>query len=208
MKLIHLAPLLLLACAPGGAEFAGGPPPGRRPPVFISPMGEAFRGAPADRSPLMSWFERADADHDERLSAAEFSRDAMAFFARLDGDGDGSLIPAEVAAYELATPELRVMPVGAGPPGGAGPSGGMAPPAGGRPPGGMRAPPPEFQGAARFGLLAIPHPVASADADLDRSITRAEFAAAARRRFGMLDQDGTGELTLTGLQGRRGGRRR
>jgi hypothetical protein len=74
--------------------------------------------------------------------------------------------------------------------GGMGISGGMAG-------GGMAG------GAARFGLLAIPHPIMSADEDFNRGISPAEFDRAAASRFNMLDQAHQGRLTLAGLVERR-----
>jgi Ca2+-binding EF-hand superfamily protein len=46
----------------------------------------------------------------------------------------------------------------------------------------------------------MPEPVAAADADLDRAISRAEFDQAARERFKLLDRDRKGVLTLAGLE--------
>ena len=66
-------------------------------------------------------------------------------------------------------------------------------------------------GAARFGLLPIAHPILDADVDFNRGVTRAEFDAAAGRRFNQLNVSGSGRLTLEELreartQLRRGGR--
>jgi hypothetical protein len=58
-------------------------------------------------------------------------------------------------------------------------------------------------GAARFGLLAIPHPIMSADDDLNRGISIAEWDRAAASRFNMLDEAHDGRLTLAELTARR-----
>lgn len=97
---------------------------------------------------------------------------------------------------------------------GGGMGGGMGDDAGGGPSGGGTTPAftDERQGAARFGLLAIPEPVTGADADMNRNITPDEFAASAKRRFAMLDTNGDGVLDRAELpampEGRPGGRRR
>lgn len=54
-------------------------------------------------------------------------------------------------------------------------------------------------GAAAYGLLAEAEPVRAADTDLDGRITRAEFLAAADRRFNLLDKRKDGKLTLDEL---------
>jgi hypothetical protein len=57
-----------------------------------------------------------------------------------------------------------------------------------------------LQGAARYGLLNIPQPVASADADFNRLITLTEFRQAASYRFNLLDDRGLGRITLPELE--------
>jgi len=59
-----------------------------------------------------------------------------------------------------------------------------------------------LQGAARYGLLNIPQPVASADADFDRTVTLIEFGRAASFRFKLLDSNGRGMITLPELEER------
>ena len=59
-----------------------------------------------------------------------------------------------------------------------------------------------LQGAARYGLLNIPQPVASADADFNRAMTLVEFRQAASYRFKLLDSSGQGRLTLAELEER------
>jgi hypothetical protein len=58
----------------------------------------------------------------------------------------------------------------------------------------------KLQGAARYGLLNLPEPVAAADTDFDRAITRTEFREAALRRFTLLDSRHQGHLTLAQLE--------
>ena len=65
--------------------------------------------------------------------------------------------------------------------------------------GARRRQPRELLGAAAYGLLAEAEPVAAADTDLDGRVTKAEFLAAADRRFKRLDKRGDGKLTLDEL---------
>jgi hypothetical protein len=53
---------------------------------------------------------------------------------------------------------------------------------------------------ARLGLLGLSEPVATADTDLSRGITRDEFHRAAQLRFHALDVDHRGLLTLAVLE--------
>ncbi|TVV72883.1 hypothetical protein FOY91_13410 [Sphingomonas solaris] len=141
-------------------------------------MGQPFRAAADAADPAGAWFAQADADRDGRITPAEFAADADRFFTTLDTDRDGELIPAEVSAYERnVAPEIRL----------------YAP----RAPGPLRAPTRKERkaageygmplGAGRWSFLNIPEPVAAADADFNRGVTRAEFAAAAADRFRQID---------------------
>ena len=58
---------------PAGAQRDDRP----RGRLFISPMGEPFRGP----DPVRQWFDGADANKDGALTADEFVADAMRFFA-------------------------------------------------------------------------------------------------------------------------------
>lgn len=58
-------------------------------------------------------------------------------------------------------------------------------------------------GAARFGLLPIPHPIMAADEDLNRGVSIAEWDHAAASRFNMLDEAHNGRLTMAELTARR-----
>jgi Ca2+-binding EF-hand superfamily protein len=51
-----------------------------------------------------------------------------------------------------------------------------------------------------MGLLKIPEPVTSADTNFDRGVSTAEFDAAAKQRFQLLDSKNRGALTLRDLQ--------
>ncbi|MFL6760582.1 EF-hand domain-containing protein [Sphingomonas sp.] len=55
------------------------------------------------------------------------------------------------------------------------------------------------QGASRYGLLDLPEPVVSADADFNRGVSLSEFRQAAAQRFIALDLDHHGYLTLPAL---------
>lgn len=195
-------------------------------------MGEPFRGG--GRETLVAqWFAGADTDHDGRLSRAEFRADAARFFRTLDTDGNGELSADEVRRYETeVAPEIRVGSAGGGRQGAAGGGrgggghgghhgggfGGGGGRGGGGGGGGEHSPGggagggdvDRVQGGGRFGLLNIPEPVASADTDFNRTVSLAEFKAAADRRFDLLDPDGNGVLTLAGLphRGPAGGDRR
>jgi Ca2+-binding EF-hand superfamily protein len=188
--------------------------------AFISPMGEPFRPhAPGDDT-LADWFRQADSNHDGVLTVAEMQADADRFFATLDADHDGEIDPDELTHYEWEiAPDIQVMSrtrraagdtsatmrrAGAergrtdgqwrrgasdeddvGRDGALGRGGGMD--------GGL-------QGAARYALLNIPEPVASADTDFDRGITLSEFRQAAVARFQLLDSKHQGKLSLSQLE--------
>lgn len=174
--------------------------------LFLSPMGEPFRGAGGREAQVRRWFDGADANHDGVLTRAEFRADAARFFATLDRNRDGEIGPEEVAYYETEiAPEIRVGGYGGrmGRPGGGhrgghgghrGGGGGPGPAAGNASPG--EAP---LQGAARFGFFPYPEPVTAADADLNRGITLAEFLAAADQRFLALDSAHDGALRFETL---------
>jgi hypothetical protein len=202
-----IVPLLMLAAA---AE----PPPiiVKAYPwaPFISPMGEPFRPPSTGQAPIARWFVQADRNRDGILTAEEMQLDADRFFARLDTDHDGQIDPDELKTYEWEiAPDIQVN-------------------SGWKRPRGEIAAKPEpgpdqtlgdrswkraddrhdgyqingLQGAARYGLLNIPQPVASADADFNRLITLTEFRQAASYRFKLLDNHGQGRITLPELEAR------
>ena len=63
-----------------------------------------------------------------------------------------------------------------------------------------------LQGAARYGLLNMPEPVAAADADFNRGVTLKEFRQAAIDRFQLLDTSTTAGLRLPELEAHAAGR--
>lgn len=197
-------------------------PPGRRGPrIFVSPAGEVYRPGPGGR-PFADWFRRADADGDGAIGWDEFRADFARVFATFDTDGDGEVEPEEVTRYETELlPEMSsTFGFGRrGGSGGRGRGGGGAPPDGSSDPGraggggetgalptsGRRRPAysASMTGAARFGLLPIPHPIMEADLNFNRGVTRDEWERAARRRFTALDSAHNGRLTpMSLLEGR------
>jgi len=186
------------------------PPPGPRVRLFISPMGEPFRGPDG----FGTWLAGADADHDGAVTLAEFRADAERFFKTLDTDGNGYIDGFEMQAYERErVPEIASMGVedargggrrgfggrrGGGKGGAPQPGGDAGKAAGGTQAGAFK--PGGRDGAARFSLLNIPQPVAQADEDWNGRITLLEWDHAATRRFALLDKANTGRLTRESLQ--------
>ncbi|HET9641000.1 MAG TPA: hypothetical protein VFP12_17555 [Allosphingosinicella sp.] len=178
-------PLLLLV-APAASTAKPAPPPPAHNGPFLSPMGEPFRSAQLAMDNVGAWFAAADRDRDRALTLAELRDDAERFFVLLDGDRDGELEMVEIARYENEiAPEVQVglqmRATGIGDWGG-----------------GRRRRVQVYErgvdGAGRFSFLKIPHPVMAADADMNRGVSRAEFAQAAAERFGLLDQDRDGRI--------------
>ncbi len=179
---------------------------------FISPMGEPFRGRATNEAPIARWFGRADRNQDGMLTADEMQADADRFFKRLDSNHDGQVDPDELMTYEWEiAPEIQVNSNWRRPRGqGAIKTAAEPQPSPDRPAGeggwkraedahdGYRTD--GLQGAARYGLLNIPQPVASADADFNRAVTLIEFRRAASIRFKLLDSHGQGRITLPELE--------
>ena len=177
-------------------------------------MGEPFRSSSRDGDTLANWFRQADQDHDGRLTLEEMQQDAERFFSVLDVNHDGEIDPDEIAHYEnIIAPEISSGPhfevasaAGGAPEGGGRRGGGGHHRGGGAHHGGGEGgfrnnSGGEFdRGAARFGLLDLPEPVASADANFNRGVSLAEFRDAAGQRFLALDLDHHGYLTLAGLE--------
>ncbi|MES2055234.1 MAG: EF-hand domain-containing protein [Pseudomonadota bacterium] len=221
-----------LVTTPGHAQDAPPPgtpathpsgTPGDRPHgrLFISPMGEPFRGdKPAD-----AWFDGADTNHDDALDLAEFTQDERRFFALLDRGHDGEIDPDDIENYETAiAPEIRVRDFGGGG-GGAhrggggggggrhggggggghrGGGGGMRGGGGGgeseaSPSGGETRVTYGKQGAARFSYFDFPEPVTIADTNFNRGVDAREFDTAARQRFALLDKNGDGKIEKSEL---------
>ncbi|KQX24845.1 MULTISPECIES: hypothetical protein [unclassified Sphingomonas] len=168
-----------------------------KPVLFISPMGEPFRPKGDGDDPVRRWFDQADRNRDGTLTVGELMLDGDRFFATLDKDGSGELLPDEVGAYEQdVAPEIRLYQRrpersadDAGKPD--------------RRRGGKRAELPAGVdgtiGAGRYGFLNIPNPVAAADRDLNRAVTTQEFRAAAADRFADLDPQQTKALRFDQL---------
>ena len=160
---------------------------------FISPMGEPYRSQIAGEAPIARWFAKADRNQDGMLSSDEMQADADRFFKKLDSDHDGRIGPEEIKTYEWEiAPEIQVN-------------------SDWRQARGQPRPKHDshdgyqingLQGAARYGILNIPQPVASADADFNRAVSLAEFRQAAATRFQLLDGNNLGRLTLVELEQR------
>jgi EF hand len=177
---------------------------------FISPMGEPFRAKTSTDDTLAKWFYQADRNHDGVLTIDEMQADAEHFFATLDTNHDGEIDPTELAYYEWeVAPDIQVMAKTRRAPGETSPK--AAPP---RPDQGLGRGRPSgreeddaqlgiagtLQGAARYGLLNMPEPVAAADTDFNRGITLSEFRDAAVLRFNLLDSAHQGKLSLAQLE--------
>ena len=167
--------------------------PGTKP-IFLSPMGEPFRSEAGQPYPSAVWFAVADKDKDGALTHDEFVADALRFFETLDTNKDGKLTPDEVGHYEaVIAPETSIYS--------ARPDdffdrsrreqdrGAMAD---SRDYGGP-------MGAGRYAWLNVPEPVVAADLDVDRIVTRDEFATAAARIFERLDVLNRNKLRLSDL---------
>jgi hypothetical protein len=197
--------------------------------LFISPCGEPYRGRPGDPYPVVLWFKQADLNHDGVVDKVEFRADHAGFFDALDPDHKGVLDGADVAFYEhrvapdlfgperislLVPPESQPDRLGAklirvqgrlrgqfaggnpqdqsmvGTEGAQGAAGGL---------GAHRKEPRGMVGAQAYTLLIEAEPLSAADTNLDGRITKAEFMAAADRRFALLDKRHDGKLTLDEL---------
>jgi Ca2+-binding EF-hand superfamily protein len=174
---------------------------------FISPMGEPFRSRTPDDDPFARWFHQADGDQDGMLTADEMRADAERFFAALDVDRDGRIDSEERMAYESKiAPEVQVnsdwkrtrQETAAEARSGDYTDRGNRRRRWSNEIDGYQLD--GLQGAARYGLLNLPEPVAGADANFDRFVSLDEFRLAASYRFQLLDRDRSGELTLKNLE--------
>jgi len=175
---------------------------------FISPMGEPFRPPSSGEAPIARWFAQADSNRDGALTAEEMQADADRFFARLDDNHDGQIDPQEISSYEYdIAPDVQVNSSWKRR---RGETATKVESDGDRSFGdsgrredrhdGYNAD--DLQGAARYGLLNIPQPVAGADADFNRLVTMTEFRQAASYRFKLLDTQALGRITLAELETR------
>ncbi len=190
--------------------------------LFISPCGEPFVAPASAPYPIVNWFNGADANHDGKLDAVEFTNDSERFFAVLDRNHDGFIDSREVNIYEhVFVPEIlprngteaeglmiRVaMQFDAGGAGYAAGGSNVAQGAQGpldvSPPVDPNAPPRQRldsnQGAVPFSLFAAPEPVRAADRNLDGKVSQQEFRNLAARRFASLDTTMRGYLLLAEL---------
>lgn len=164
------------------AQTAPAQPHFRR--LFVSPMGEPFRGN-GDQDQMVAWFNGVDRNGDGDVTRAEFVVDALRFFKLLDQDHDGAITAPEIDHYEADIfPEMS----------------GLREPGGeqGRKAGNKHRNE-GFEGAALYGILDITEPVTATDTDFDGRVSPQEFRAAASLRFDLLDIDKNGILTLAEL---------
>ena len=174
---------------------------------FISPMGEPFRARTTADDTLADWFYQADRNHDGVLTMEEMTADADRFFAKLDTDHNGEIDPDELVHYEWEiAPDIQVNSRKRRAPGEPVPKTqpresddfdiAQGPERGAR----RRPKDDGLEGAARYGLLNIPEPVAAADINFDRGISLAEFRQAAVARFQLLDSSHQGRIGLAQLE--------
>lgn len=194
-----------LIVALSGVAHAQDKPEAPRPRgLFISPMGEPFRGMVDGKAPQDVWFDNADTNHDGALTLDEFRDDAMRWFKVLDRKGDGEIDPADIEYYEtVLAPEAR---------GGGFETGGPTMGDDGQLKAADIGSTRVMSGLARFNYLGSPEPVTAADTGLNGGVSPSEFMAAAKRRFDLLDTNHDGKITKAELPDlhpgalRRGGR--
>ena len=214
--MIAILPVLLFA-AQGAAAAAGNAPAGRTQ-TFIAPSGEPFRASGNVAYPVAQWFAGADKNADGKLDIDEFTADFMHFFEQLDVNHDGAIDGIERTRYEnQVAPETLGNAVDNGNvfanedvdndiagEGAAEQDTGPVTAQRDKPLYGSNP-----SGAARYDLLGMPEPVAAMDTELRGRISRRVAEEAARYRFGLLDQQHLGYVTLatlppTYVQSRRG----
>lgn len=161
--------------------------------LFVAPNGKPWRGEPGEPYPSAAWFAAADANHDGKLTRAEFVAEFTPYFDVLDSDHNGEIGPNEISHYEhVILPEVQ-MSAGAfggiGSPDTSGGSGDDAPP----------QPPERPGGASFFGFFGAPEPLLIMDRNFNRGISRSEYAAAAARSWRLLNPDGKPWLTRADL---------
>ena len=183
-RFLALMPLLVAGAVPALAQTGGDL-------LFISPMGEPFRGT-REAPPEIAWFNGTDINHDGSLTPDEMVADADRFFKTLDVDKSGEIDPAEIERYETEiAPEVRTGEVSVSSRDDADASGD---------PDSMAGMPQGLDkystrhGAVMFGYFGFPEPVMAADANFNRGVSRREFQLAALQRFKLLDVNGDGIL--------------
>jgi EF hand len=190
---LAMASLLVPAVWPAAAQS---PATGGPRELFVAPSGKPYRGQTGAPYPVATWFAAADADHDGRLTRAEYRADFMAFFTELDKDHDGEIGPAEIEHYEIAIlPETRVNALAFG-------TGieSTTPSSDSDQAASPRGPSIDLpRGAGLFGFFNTPEPIIAMDMNLNGGVSRSEFAAAADRSFHELDSANRGYLTLDTL---------
>lgn len=199
--------LVLLAAAPASQPITV---TGHAWAPFISPMGEPFRARTRTDDTLALWFARVDANRDGAITLDEMQADAARFFATLDTNSDGEIDPEELIHYEWEiAPDIQVSAKTRLAPGETAEvrekrrrDADLAaldeddfPKRRGK-----KSKQGNLEGAARYGLLNLPEPVAAADADFNRGVSLEEFRLAAASRFVLLDTTKQGRLSLPQLQ--------
>jgi hypothetical protein len=111
---VLLAATVLTGCAGHGDDDAAPDP--NTPPVTMlySPNGEPLNGGPLGRptcrEALSGWFDRLASPPDGVITQAAFLADARTQFRRMDIDGNGYLVPEELARFRL--PYRQPLPAG------------------------------------------------------------------------------------------------
>lgn len=168
------------------------------PVYFVSPNGEPFRATAVGASPIAPWFTRTDGDHDQRITAPEFTADAARFFAEVDSNHDGQATSPEVSTLRTRTaPQLETLFPYAStmedeanrPNTWVNQNGNLMK---------RQAPPPRR--IVIVSLLREREPVMASDSDFNRRATRAEYDTATAQRFRLLDTDRDGALTMPELE--------
>lgn len=200
MRAFLLAASLLPLLALPAAAPAAKPPSDRAMArmLFVAPNGRPWRGQPGEPYPSAAWFAAADANHDGKLTRAEYIAEFASYFDTLDSDHDGEIGPDEISRYEHdILPEVQMS---------AGAFGGIATYADAPPPSedgsdsdSPPSPPERVGGASFFNFFRTPEPLLTMDLNFNRGISRAEYAAAAARTWRMLNAEGKAWLTLADL---------
>lgn len=194
------AMILIAVCALGLAATSAiarkeAQPVIQPPTVYLSLMGEPFRGPEGGPTALSEWFAGADRDHDGAVTLAEVQQDGARFFATLDLNKDGVIDFDEMGHYEnvIAPAQLRF-------------EGGLRPIVSSDRDDNRGVYQPRNRkhraGSGRgadLQYLEVPEPVLMADEDFNRRVTPEEFAKAAAERFADADKNRDGRLEMIEL---------